>query len=182
MLQRTTLSLHDVRCSGEGAAMIRHALETVPSVLRAHVNPAMKMAYFDYEDEQCSMLRLNAAVDAWRHGPASSAHSDVRPAQDGAPMNPLDIRRLAFTAGIWLLVVYIIGTMWLTLSLDHARPAALWVLTAVVTGGVPQFLVGGAEALVVGTFSGWLFAALYSVLPGRRQPLPRGLGQVERHA
>lgn len=160
--------------------MIGHTLKTVPGVLRVNINPATEMAYAEYE--RCSMLRLDAAVDAWQRGPASSAHSDMRPAQEGAPMNRLDTRRLAFTSSIWLLVAYIIATMWLALSLDHPRPAALWVPTAVVADGLGEFLAGAAGALVTGTFAGWLFAALYNVLPGRRQPLPRGLGRVGRHA
>jgi cation transport ATPase len=165
----------------------------MPGVTDVYVNPATEMAYVEYDDDCCSRTRLAAALEVRRgSGVAPALHPDSSFDQKEVAVNQLDTRRLALTAGLWLAALYTLTTALLPLSVTHARPVVLWEapLAALAIGGWPRFVAGMAEALVAGALGGWLFAALYNVLPGtarssartgRPGASPRA-AQAERHA
>lgn len=70
--KRATLPLHDAQGTRGGAQAIQHALEGVPGVTRAHVNPATEMAYVEYDDACCSRAQLTTALDGQCCGIAHS--------------------------------------------------------------------------------------------------------------
>lgn len=61
--RRATIPIYGFGCGGGGALTIERALEKVPGVVRAYVNPATEMAYVEYDPDLAEAARLTAAVE-----------------------------------------------------------------------------------------------------------------------
>ena len=81
--RRATLLLHDFHGTDAGEKGIQHAIESLPGVVRAHVNPATEMVYVEYDDARCSRAQLRAALDATRPGDLNASPSGR---EDSHPM------------------------------------------------------------------------------------------------
>lgn len=80
-----TVLLADMECAGGTAHTAEMALQAVPGVMRAYVNPATEAAYVEYDEEQCSEHDLEAAVESIGfHVLAPSAHAPTAGSQSVA--------------------------------------------------------------------------------------------------
>jgi copper chaperone CopZ len=61
-IRRVTLPIYGLACGGGGALSVERALQKTPGVTRVYVNPAMEMAYVEYDACNCSPEFLVAAV------------------------------------------------------------------------------------------------------------------------
>ena len=60
--QRITLPIDRLSCGGGGALIVERALARTSGVVYVYVNPAMEMAYIEYDPTQSDLHRLIAAV------------------------------------------------------------------------------------------------------------------------
>ena len=61
---RVTLPIAGLMCGGGGALTIERALQQVPGVIRAYVNPATEMAYVEYDPDQMGLDGLKRAIES----------------------------------------------------------------------------------------------------------------------
>ena len=60
----TTVMLENAECAGGSAHTVEKALQRVPGVLRAYVNPATEAAYVEYDADRCNEADLESAVES----------------------------------------------------------------------------------------------------------------------
>ena len=60
--QRITIPIYDLSCGGGGALIVERALARTAGVVRVYVNPAIEMAYVEYDPALAELDRLVAAV------------------------------------------------------------------------------------------------------------------------
>ncbi len=60
---RVTLPIVGLTCGGGGALSIEQALQALPGVIRAYVNPATEMAYVEYRPQQVTADDLVKVVE-----------------------------------------------------------------------------------------------------------------------
>ena len=58
----TTVMLENAQCLGSAAHTVEKALNEIPGVLSAYVNPATEAAYVEYDSDRCSLSDLEDAV------------------------------------------------------------------------------------------------------------------------
>lgn len=61
--ERTTLPILDLGCGGGGTLAIERALERLPGVIRAAVNPLTEMAYVEYDPARVSNDEFRRAIE-----------------------------------------------------------------------------------------------------------------------
>ena len=61
--RRVTVLIHDLGCGGGGALTVERALAKVPGVARVYVNPAMEMAYVEFDPAVAGVDGLVAAIE-----------------------------------------------------------------------------------------------------------------------
>lgn len=61
---RLTIPIYGLSCGGGGALTVERALARLPGVARAYVNPALEMAYVEYDPTRVSWEQLAAAVES----------------------------------------------------------------------------------------------------------------------
>jgi copper chaperone CopZ len=61
-IERVTLPITDLSGGGGDPLSIERALLTVEGVRNAYVNPAMEMAYVEYDPSRCNPEQLTAAI------------------------------------------------------------------------------------------------------------------------
>lgn len=61
--RRATIPIYGFGCGGGGALTLERALEKVPGVVRAYVNPATEMAYVEYDPDVAETALLTAAIE-----------------------------------------------------------------------------------------------------------------------
>lgn len=61
--ERTTLPIDDLGCGGGGTLAIERALEKLPGVIRASVNPLTEMAYVEYDPARVSRDDFYGAIE-----------------------------------------------------------------------------------------------------------------------
>lgn len=61
--QRATVPIYGLVCSVGDALTVERALLETPGVLRAYVNPAIEMAYLEYDEERCGRAQIVHAVE-----------------------------------------------------------------------------------------------------------------------
>ncbi len=61
---RVTLPIAGLMCGGGGALTIERALQQVPGVIRAYVNPATEMAYVEYDPDLVGLDELKEAIES----------------------------------------------------------------------------------------------------------------------
>lgn len=61
--QRITLPIFDLSCGGGGVLIVERALARTTGVLYVYVNPAIEMAYIEYDPAQTDLQRLSAVVE-----------------------------------------------------------------------------------------------------------------------
>jgi P-type Cu+ transporter len=59
---RITLPIYGLGCGGGGSLTVERALARVAGVTQAYVNPALEMAYVEYDPAAASAQQLVAAV------------------------------------------------------------------------------------------------------------------------
>lgn len=60
---RLTLAIYELGCGGSGAWIVERALTKAPGVAKVYVNPAMEMAYVEYDPLLTDPDRLITAVE-----------------------------------------------------------------------------------------------------------------------
>ena len=60
---RVTLPIAGLTCGGGGALSVERALQALPGVIRAYVNPATEMAYVEYAPERVTADDLVKVVE-----------------------------------------------------------------------------------------------------------------------
>jgi copper chaperone CopZ len=60
---RITLPIYDLSCGGGGVLIIKRALARTAGVVYAYVNPAMEMAYVEYDPTQVDPDSLAKVVE-----------------------------------------------------------------------------------------------------------------------
>ena len=83
--QTTTVMLDDVGCGGGSAHTIERALQDVPGVLHAYVNPATEAAYVEFDADRCARADLVAAVESVGVHTLSSVGGPTRAASAPSP-------------------------------------------------------------------------------------------------
>lgn len=63
-IARLTMAIYGLACGGGGALIVERALAKLPGVMRVYVNPAMEMAYVEYDPTRLSWEQLAAAVES----------------------------------------------------------------------------------------------------------------------
>lgn len=61
--RRITFPIDDLSCSGDGALIVERALAGTPGVAYVYVNPAMEMAYVEYDPSLVDPERLIQVVE-----------------------------------------------------------------------------------------------------------------------
>ena len=61
-LQRITFEIHGLTCGGGGALGVERALERLPGVQRAYVNPLTEMAYVELDPARADTDELATVV------------------------------------------------------------------------------------------------------------------------
>ena len=61
--QRMTLPIYGLTCGGGGALTVEHVLEKAPGVVRVYVNPALEMAYIEYNPDRSAPADLVTAAE-----------------------------------------------------------------------------------------------------------------------
>ena len=61
--ERTTVPIDDLGCGGGGTLAIERALEKLPGVVRASVNPLTEMAYVEYDPALVNRDAFRGAIE-----------------------------------------------------------------------------------------------------------------------
>ncbi len=61
--QRMTLPIYDLSCGGGGVLIVQQALARTAGVEYVYVNPAMEMAYVEYDPALADPTRLIQAIE-----------------------------------------------------------------------------------------------------------------------
>lgn len=70
---RITIPIYGVTCWGDAAHTIEHALSMVDGVRNVYVNPAMEMAYVQFNGAECSTLVLAEAIQKMGFHPGEAS-------------------------------------------------------------------------------------------------------------
>ena len=122
--RRTTLLLHDFSRTDASVEGIQHAIESLPGVGHAHVNPATEMVYVEYDDARCSRAQLRAALDATcpgglDHSPSGCEDSHPMQRDSLARRHAEDTTMISRWTRIVLTTLGLLGIVGLLLATEH---------------------------------------------------------------
>jgi Cu+-exporting ATPase len=71
--RRIAVPIYGLTCGGGGSLVIERVVARLEGVKNAYVNPAMEMAYVEYDPNQCSVQDIVGAMErlGFRAGPVS---------------------------------------------------------------------------------------------------------------
>ena len=172
--RQMTVPLLPIGCGSTGRALVERSLREVPGVLEASVNPVTEMAYVEFDPAKCREDEVMAAVDRTGYAETPTA-GPPGPARAGAAGRGLSVKRLALAGGLWLALAFTVCAAGAALFPELDGGLRLWalLLPGIYTLGRGWYVLGVAEAFVLGTFGTWLFAWIYDAIPWG-EPRPRG--------